>query len=95
MPEGTLSDTTTAVPEGYYAATDLASVDPDLNTGNIRSGTTVFGLAGDPNVVDTSSGDAVAGEILSGKTAWVDGVGNYGNRRLPCSSGANRADDLL
>jgi hypothetical protein len=30
-------------------------------------------VAGDPNVVDTSSGDAAAGDIASGKKAWVDG----------------------
>lgn len=41
---------------------------------NIRAGSTVFGVGGDPNVVDTSSGDAVAAEIAAGRRAWVDGV---------------------
>jgi hypothetical protein len=42
-------------------------------TGNIRSGVDLFGVSGDPNVVNTSSGDAVAGDVLVGKKAWVDG----------------------
>ena len=42
-------------------------------SGNIRAGVSLFGVGGDPNVVDTSTGDAVAGEIASGKKAWVDG----------------------
>jgi hypothetical protein len=69
-----LSDATTEVLEGFYTLTDLASVDTDLTTENIKSGTTIFGISGDPNVVNTSSGDALSGEILSGKKAWVDGV---------------------
>ena len=52
----------------------MHAVDADLATANIKSGTTIFGIAGAPNVVDTTSGDAVAGEILSGKKAWVDGA---------------------
>jgi hypothetical protein len=55
-------------------------------TGNIRSGVTIFGVSGDPNVVDTSSGDAAAGNILSGKKAWVDGsevTGTLPSSRVP------------
>lgn len=74
MPIQTLSDATTEVLEGFYTLTDMASVDTDLTTENIKSGTTIFGISGDPNVVDTSSGDAGAGDILIGKKAWVDGT---------------------
>ena len=70
----TLSDSSTTVNAGYYATTDLAAVDSDLATGNIKASTEIFGVAGDSNVVDTSSGDAEAGDIASGKTAWVDGT---------------------
>ncbi|MCP3954023.1 MAG: DUF1566 domain-containing protein [Desulfobacterales bacterium] len=42
-------------------------------TGNIKSGVSIFGVAGDSNVVNTSTGDAVAGDLLSGKKAWVAG----------------------
>jgi hypothetical protein len=70
----TLSASTGTVLAGYYGATTLPTVDTDLTTGNIRSGVTIFGIAGSSNVVDTTTGDAVAGEILSGKTAWIDGL---------------------
>jgi hypothetical protein len=62
-----------AVNAGYYGATSLSTVDTDLATGNIRSGVSIFGVAGNPTVVDTSSGDAVAADIADGKKAWVDG----------------------
>ena len=69
----TLSEATTTVEAGYYDATTLNAVDPDLATGNIKKDVNIFGVAGDPNVVNTSSGDAAAGEILNSKKAWVDG----------------------
>lgn len=59
---------------GYYPAFNLATVDADLITGNIKSGINLFGVNGDSNVVNTFSGDAVAGNILSDKKAWVDGA---------------------
>jgi Protein of unknown function (DUF1566) len=59
---------------GLYSAFDLAVVDPDLASANIRAGVTVYGIAGDTNVVNTATGDAVAGEIASGKKAWVKGA---------------------
>jgi fructose-specific component phosphotransferase system IIB-like protein len=69
----TLSDTSTTVSVGYYEATTLNTVDSDLTSNNIKSGTAIFGIAGDLNVVDTSSGDSVATDIKSGKKAWADG----------------------
>ena len=48
MTTQTLDPGTTNQVAGLYGAFDLSAVDPDLTTGNIRSGTTVFGLAGDP-----------------------------------------------
>ncbi len=69
----TLSDSTTTVAGGYYGSTTLDAIDPDLASANIKAGTTLFGITGDTNVVDTSSGDALNTEILSGKKAWVDG----------------------
>jgi hypothetical protein len=74
MPTQTLSANGAAVPAGYYAATDLATVDPDLASGSIHAGVTIFGVAGKAEVVDTTSGDAAAAELLAGRTAWVDGV---------------------
>ena len=65
IPTQTLSASSTTVGAGYYAATDLATVDPDLAVGNIKSGTTVFGLLGTAPV---PTGDAAAGDVLTGKT---------------------------
>ncbi|MFA5173442.1 MAG: hypothetical protein WC435_03545, partial [Candidatus Paceibacterota bacterium] len=69
-----VSDITVSQTAGYYPAFNLSTVDTDLATGNIKSGTTIFGVAGDSNVVNTSTGTAVAGNILSGLVAWVDGT---------------------
>ncbi len=59
---------------GIYEAFDLSTIDEDLASGNIKSGAEIFGVVGDSNVVDTSSGDAVAEDIADGKIAWVDGT---------------------
>ncbi len=68
-----INETTAAQAAGFYAAFNLQSVQPDLDSANIRSGVTIFGVAGDPNVVDTGSGDAIALQIMAGRVAWVDG----------------------
>jgi hypothetical protein len=70
----TLSNANDTVSAGYYAATTLSAVDTDLASGNIKKNTSIFGIAGDSNVVDTSSGDAATTDIASGKKAWVDGA---------------------
>lgn len=74
MPTQTLSATSTTVNAGYYVVTDLTTVDGDLATANIRSGITIFGVPGNSNVVNTSSGDAGAADLATGKKAWVDGA---------------------
>ena len=48
--------------------------DANLIAANIKSGVSIFGVAGNSNVVDTSAGDATAAQILSGKKAYVDGA---------------------
>lgn len=65
-----------AIAAGYHAGTgnDKVLGDADLVSANIKSGITIFGVAGNANVVDTSTGDAVAADILATKKAWVDGV---------------------
>ncbi len=70
----TLSDANRTVSEGFYRTTTLEAVDPDLATGNIRASATIFGVSGKTEVVDTSSGNAVAGDMRVGKKAYVDGV---------------------
>jgi len=70
----TVSNTTVSQPAGNYAAFNLSTVDSDLATGNIKAGTTIFGVLGDSKVMDTTSGTAAATDILSGKTAFVNGA---------------------
>jgi len=52
----TLSAITADVPAGYYAATNLILVDPDLVVGNIKTNVTIFGITG--ILSTTSSGFA-------------------------------------
>ncbi len=60
--------------EGYYSDTSKVTGDADLTSENIKSGANIFGVDGNTNVVNTSTGDAVAVDILTDKKAWVDGV---------------------
>jgi hypothetical protein len=59
---------------GYHNGSGYCEGDADLVSANVRSTASIFGVAGDLDVVDTSSGDAAAGDLLTGKTAWVDGA---------------------
>lgn len=82
---GTLSQTITTVSQvvslsaGYYAggSVQIASAQQALLVaGNIKSGVTILGVAGSPNVNDTTltSTAAAAGDLTAGKQAWVNGV---------------------
>ncbi len=62
------------IPAGYYNGSGVVAGDAALAAGNIRAGTTIFGVAGDPNVVDTSVGDALAADLLAYKVAYVGGT---------------------
>jgi hypothetical protein len=62
------------IPQGFYNGAGFVEGDAGLVTGNIRAGTTVFGVAGKAEVVDTTSGDAAAAELMAGKRAWVKGA---------------------
>jgi len=83
-----------AYPAGYHAgAASLHAIDADLVTGNIRATKTIFGVAGKTEVVDTTSGDAIAGDILLNKKAWVDGIEITGS--VPAGANCNGADKSL
>ncbi|HNV70042.1 MAG TPA: hypothetical protein PKO06_10105, partial [Candidatus Ozemobacteraceae bacterium] len=71
---------TQTIPQGYYDGNGKVRGDANLVTGNIKAGTTIFGVTGKTEVVDTTSGDATAEEILSGNKAWVGGVEVTGTR---------------
>lgn len=64
--------------EGYHNGNGTAYIDSTENakliSSNIKSGITILGVTGSTNVVDTTSGDAIAGDILATKKAWVDGL---------------------
>lgn len=68
------------IQQGYHNGAGHVEGDADLVTGNIRSGVNIFGVNGDPNVVNTSSGNASADSIELDRTAWVDGIGLLGTR---------------
>ena len=70
----TISATGAVVNAGYYEATNLGTVDPDLATANLRAGVTIFGVTGSPMVVNTASGNATSNDLLAGRVAWVDGA---------------------
>lgn len=63
-----------SLPDGYYEGKTATAGDTDLIAANIKSGINIFGVNGNGNVVDTSGADAAAGDILSGKKAWVEGM---------------------
>lgn len=67
------------IAKGYHDGNGYVAGDPDLISANIKSGANIFGIAGNPNVVDTSAGDALAEHMLSGKKAYVDGALVTGN----------------
>lgn len=65
--KATLSSASETVAAGYYDATTLSAVDAELVTGNIKSGITIFGIAGTSTVVDVSDTTAAAGDVKVGK----------------------------
>lgn len=58
-----------AYPAGYHAgAASLTAVDADLATGNIKSGITIFGVAGAATVQDISAANATVAQVLAANT---------------------------
>jgi hypothetical protein len=84
MPTQTLSDQSTTIPEGYYIATDLVSVDPDLIAGNICNGTTIFGITGTltPSIIK---------KIFLTSAGWGGDLGGLAGADSKCQTLANTA----
>jgi hypothetical protein len=57
----------------------------NLVTGNIKSGVTINGISGKASVVDTADALATAAQILSGASAYVNGIKIAGN--IPVNPG--------
>lgn len=73
---GTITPTTTNQPiaAGYTSGGTVAG-DANLVSGNIKAGTSIFGVSGDTDVVNTSTSTApTAGEVLTGKEAFANGA---------------------
>lgn len=65
--------TAKTIPPGYHNGSGTVATDVNLVTGNILAGKTIFGVTGKSSVVDTSSATALAGQMLGGATAYVNG----------------------
>ena len=72
-----------SIPEGYHSGAGVVPGAKDLLSNNIKSGITLFDVAGDPMVVDTSAGDAVADDIKVDRKVFVDGAMVTGTNHGP------------
>jgi len=59
---------------GYHNGSGYVAGDAGLVSANIKSGATIFGVAGNANVVNTAAATATAAEIASGKSGVVNGT---------------------
>ena len=89
--DGTISavDGTVTIPAGYTSGGTVQISEAEKGKvipGNIKSGATILGVAGKTSVVDTDDADATAGDILSGKTAYVNGQKITGTTTMPTIS---------
>ena len=89
--DGTIStvDGTVTIPAGYTTGGTVQISEAEQGKvipGNIKSGATILGVAGKDSVVDTDDADATAGDILSGKTAYVNGQKVTGTTTMPTIS---------
>ena len=84
-------DGTVTIPAGYTSGGTVgidSTEKAKIVSGNIKSGVTLLGVAGDSNVVDTTiaSGGAAAAQIMSGYSAFVNGSKIDGFATVPTVS---------
>ena len=63
----------TIIAKTYLTEEFVIKGDANLSGGNIKEGVTIFGVKGTFSGVDTRDANALAADILSGKTAYVKG----------------------
>jgi len=85
----TPSTSNQTITQGYHNGSGTVAGDADLIASNIKKDTVLFGVTGNLEGIDTSSGDATAEHILAGKKAWVDGVEVTGTIPTQTLSNAN------
>ena len=65
------------IAKGYHNGTGTVAIDAaeqeKIKSGNIKSGTTILGVARSATVVDTADANATAQNIIKGQTAYVGG----------------------
>ena len=89
---GTISTVagTYTIAGGYHSGSGTVAISSTeqakIITGNIKSGVTILGVAGKSSVVDTGDANATAAQILSGKTAYVNGTKLEGQLNTPAIS---------
>ena len=89
---GTISTVagTYTIAGGYHSGSGTVAISSTeqakIITGNIKSGVTILGVAGKTSVVDTGDANATAAQILSGKTAYVNGTKLEGQLNTPSIS---------
>lgn len=66
------------IAQGYHNGSGYVEIDSleqnKIIADNIKAGITMLGVTGKSSVVDTYDADATSGNILSGKTAYVNGA---------------------
>lgn len=73
----------------YLSGIQTILGDANLLTDNIKAGASIFGITGKSSVVDTGDATAGAGDILSGKTVYINGAKTTGN--MPNNSSVSQS----
>lgn len=75
--------TEVTIAQGYHSGSGKVKISATeqakIITDNIKKDITILGVSGKSSVVDTADANAVAGDILSGKTGYVNGSKITGN----------------
>ncbi len=72
-----------------------ADIDPNIKSENIKVGTTILGIEGAYEPLDTSDANATAADIMKDKTAYVNGEKIVGTHEDTSSDGENENNALL